>query len=67
VFAASERSAKPFHVDLEAPWSIEQLRPLALDGSPLTVRTMSPIPAGDGLAGHAIEYLAHVRATLRPA
>jgi hypothetical protein len=63
VFAASERSAKPFHVDLDAPWSIELLRPLARDGSGVTVRVMSPVPVGDGLAGHAIESLAHVRAT----
>jgi hypothetical protein len=63
VFAASERSAKPFHVDLDAPWSIELLRPLVRDGSAVTVRAMNPVPVGDGLAGHAIEYLAHVRTT----
>jgi len=48
------------HYDLTAPCRIEALARIASAHASPTLREMWPIPSGDGPAGHAIEFLAHV-------
>jgi hypothetical protein len=60
VFVDFARRAKPVHHDLASPWRIEALARVASAHAPPTLREMWPIPAGEGPAGHAIEFLAHV-------
>jgi len=60
VFVDFPRRPKPVHYDLAAPCRIEALARIAGEHASPTLREMWPIPSGDGSAGHAIEFLAHV-------